>query len=181
MTEIYREIPDPVLNLLKQKFNILAHTTFLEFDQNFDLLRNCFTDCFKAEFDPRDRIIIEHLDTDYYIPNCDLGINFRNLFCVAEEFNIPNFVFLIYTNHVGIQKEIDMLCPEPLDRPTVIESFISKRHFDADTCYNVDVNVEQIQHHAVSVLGASRSHRFALYNKIKNIDAEKIILSVGRY
>lgn len=74
------EIPSPVLDVLRRKFNVLEHMNFLEFDHDFDRFKQRLNDCRKPQFDARDRIIVEHLDTDYYFDHCLVGVNFRNFF-----------------------------------------------------------------------------------------------------
>lgn len=168
-----------LLETLKTNFNIVGHVEFKQFDNNWDFLTNFFRRTHKQMFDVNDRYIIEHQDTDIYIPECSVGINLRNFFEIARKEDIPFYTILIWTNHLGIQKEIDSICKHrhPLDRPTVIESFCASTHV-TDHYLDFAMNIEHIQYHSLSMLGAPRSHRYALYNALKHIDSNKLAISI---
>jgi hypothetical protein len=172
-------MPTAMLNVLKSKFNIIGQAEFKQFDADWDFLENFFQTTHKETFDINDRYIFNHQDTDIYIPECRVGINFRNFFEVARKNDIPFYTILIWTNHIGIQQEIDIICANRhcTDRPTVIESFCTTSHV-SDSYSNVQINIEQIQYHALSMMGANRSHRYALYNSLKHIDSSKLAISI---
>lgn len=174
-----REIPGPVLDCLSEKFEILEHLSFLDFDFDFDILKNRLSACYKDAYSLKEKILIEHMDTDYYLPGYSVGINIRNFFSVVREINISYSVFIFYTNHIGIKKEIDFLCryAHKQDRPLVIESFLSKLHFDPNEVMPEPTNLDKIKHHALCMMNLKRSHRNAVFHKIKHIDQEKLILS----
>jgi hypothetical protein len=174
------EIPDKVYNLLEQHYQIIDHLSFLEFDHDFNLLKKRLAKIQNKELSPNDRIIIEHQDTDYYLEQCTVGINLRNFFLVLEELDIPRYIFIFYTNHFGISKEIDSLCQfcHPKDRPTVIESFLTKLHYDREKIKNIESNFDQITHHALCMMNAKRSHRNAMYHALKDIPADTLALNV---
>jgi hypothetical protein len=174
-----KELPVEVFDLLDRKYHILAHWNFLEFDQNFDILRENLSLIKKDQFDSKDRIIIEHQDTDFYIKECTIGMNLRNFFCVVSELDIPFYLFIFYTNHFGIQKEFDIICKHrhPLDRPTVIESFLSTLHHDKNKIAEIECNFDSIQVNMLCMMNLKRSHRNAVYNELKDIDDEKLALA----
>ena len=169
---ICHEIPTQVLELLKTKFNVIGHMSFLEFDYNFDILKNNLLSMHRENFDLKDKIIIEHLDTDFYYPESTVGINLRNFFTVVENVDIPLNVFVFYTNHFGIQREIDIICKNKhrANRPIVLESFISKMHCPESKYKQISVNHDAITCHALSLINGIRSYRHALYNHISQCD-----------
>ena len=169
---IYHEIPDRVLELLKTKFNIIGHLSFLEFDSDFDILKNNLLSVHRKNFSIKDKIIIEHLDTDFYYPESTIGINLRNFFTIVEQVDIPLNVFVFYTNHFGIQREFDIICKNKhsADRPILLESFISKMHYPESNYKQVSVNHDTITCSALSLIHGTRSHRHALYNHISQCD-----------
>lgn len=173
------EIPTPVLNLLKTKFNIIEHLSFLDFDYNFDILKTKLLAVHKTEFAPQDRIIIEHLDIDFYYNESPVGINLRNFFTVADIVDIPLNIFVFYTNHFGIQKEIDIICKNKhiKDRPTLLESFISDLHNPRFGYQQKDCNISKIEYNALSLINGTRSHRHALYNHICHIDKKHLAIN----
>jgi hypothetical protein len=177
------EMPDPVKDLLELRYNIIGHTHMCEFDNDFDELRKKFKTIQRDSFEPNDRFIIEHMDTDFYFDLCPVGINFMNVFTVAAEFDIPAYVLLFYTNHYGIQDEIDILCQHnhPNDRPTVIESSWSKWMFNSAECDNISLDLEKIEYPVLCMMNGNRSHRHALYHQLKDIDPSNIILTIKKH
>lgn len=172
------ELPDEVYNLLKKKYNIIDVISFLEFDLNFDKLKSRLLSLRKEEFGINDRIIIEHLDTDFYFEFCTIGVNLLNFFNTVSDVDIPNFVFLFYTNHFGITEEINRLCTDQSNRPSVIESFISKLHYNNKKYNNTDWPIDSISHQGLCLMNITRSHRAAMFNTIKHISNQNLITAI---
>lgn len=172
-------IPAELADLLTKKYNVIGNIEFKQFDHNWDHLRSFFRQTKKTKFDHRDRYVIEHQDTDIYLAEMSVGLNLRNFFEIVNELDIPLFTILIWTNHFGLQKELDILHKQchPKDRPTVIESFCTRTHV-ADSYVDQDIAVDEIQHHALSMMGTNRSHRFAVYHVLKHFDPEKLAMSI---
>jgi len=172
------ELPEKVHKLLNQKYNVIDVISFLEFDSNFDKLRSRLLELKKDVFDINDRIIIEHLDTDFYFEHCRVGVNLLNFFNVAKDVDIPNFVFLFYTNHFGIEKEINAICKDVHDRPSIIESFVSDLHYNNNGYKDVDLSVDSISHQCLCMMNVKRSHRSVMFNSIKNIPSDRIVTCI---
>jgi hypothetical protein len=172
------ELPNKVYKLLSKKYNIIDVISFLEFDSDFNLLTSRLTALRKKVFDINDRIVIEHLDTDFYFEHCDVGINLLNFFNVAKDVDIPNFVFLFYTNHFGIEKEINSICKNVHDRPSIIESFVSNEQYNKNGYKNIELSVDSISHQCLCMMSASRSHRNAMFNSIKDISGDNLITAI---
>lgn len=172
-------IPDEILNLLRARYNILGLWSFFDFDYDFTILRDRLFAIKKEQFDPHDRIVIEHEDTDFYIKECSVGINVRNFFCVVRELDLPLYLFVFYTNHFGLQKEFDILCGSSNmnDRPTVIESFLTTAHHDKKRIMPVDCNFQHIEFNMLCMMNLIRSHRHAVYNALKDVDNQKLALA----
>ena len=173
------EIPTKVLDLLKSKFNIVEHVSFVEFDHDFDILTSRFLALKKDVYSESDRIIVEHFDTDFYYPESTVGVNLRNFFTVANMIDIPLYLFVFYTNHFGIQREIDIICQHahPKDRPLVLESFISKLHYPEHHYIDTPLAVDAITCPALCMISGQRSQRHALFNAIKHIDRNQIAIN----
>jgi len=176
-----KEISTKVSDLLNKKYHIISHWNFLEFDQDFSILRERARGIKKDHYDLKDRIIVEHMDTDYYVKINDfqIGINLRNFFGVMAELDIPHHLFIFYTNHFGIKKEIDLLCENrhPNDRPTIIETFLSRLHYKQESVQNIDFNVDSVKFNMLCMMHLTRSHRNAAYRELDKIDRSKILLS----
>jgi hypothetical protein len=174
-----KEIPQSVLGYLNQRFTLVDHLSFLEFDFDFDILKNRLKTIYKDVYDQNDRILIEHMDTDYYFQGCNIGINLRNFFLVVKDLNISYSVFVFYTNHIGIKKEIDILCRDAHieDRPLIIESFLSDLHHKKDYIKPIETDFRNIQYHALCMMHLTRSHRNAIFHALNDIDHTKLLLS----
>lgn len=162
-------MPAAYRSVLYKKYNILGHVEFKYFDQNFLLLEEYLLARKKSQFDPRDRFILVHMDTDYYIKDFPFGISFYNTFTAFKKLDIPLYTMLFFTNHFGIEREIDKLVDDPADRPTVISSFITTTHY-SNNYTPVDVDADSIVMPALSLMGSTRSHRFGLYNFLQEND-----------
>ena len=175
------EIPPEVLDAIRQKYNVCCHLSFLDFDFDFDILKSRLSQYKELQSNDNDRIIIEHMDTDYYFPECSVGVNLRNFFGIVRELDISYSRFIFYTNHFGVSREIDQLCrhSDPQDRPLVIESFLSKLHHKAESINPIECNFDCIQFHAVCMMVLKRSHRNAMCNAIKDIDQSKLMLAIN--
>ena len=172
-------IPAEIIDLLTKKYNIIGNIAFQQFDHDWDHLRSFFQHTKKTKFDRLDRYMITHQDTDIYLPEMSVGLNLRNFFEIVNELDIPLFTILIWTNHFGLQKELDILhrARHPKDRPTVIESFCTRSHV-ADSYVDQNLAIDEIQYHALSMMRANRSHRFAVYHALKHLDPEKLVMSI---
>ena len=170
------------LSAIKEKYHVLDIFQLTGYDYQFDLLEQRLRDNKKDQFDQLDRIIVVHFDTDYYIHN-QFGINLINLFSVWRQMDIPLHVMLLYTNNIGIGKEIDIICQESHvnDRPTLIETFINPKNYSSDTYANEpELHSEQIEYHGLSMMGAPRSHRYALYNHLKHLSSQLALVIKGQ-
>jgi hypothetical protein len=170
-------IDQTILSAIKKKYNVIDVFALMEFDHDFDSLKQHLQTRKKDCFGPKDRIVINHFDTDYYVHN-QFGINLINLFTVWRDLDLPMYLILIYTNHIGIRQEIDLMCKtnHPLDRPTLIETFIDPMSYSSDTyTHEPNINIEQIEYHGLSMMNAPRSHRYALYNHICHLDSHLVL------
>tara|TARA_B100000902_G_scaffold264009_1_gene250148 strand:- start:9029 stop:9616 length:588 start_codon:yes stop_codon:yes gene_type:complete len=175
-----RLITEKYYNKLTGVYNILDTINFVEFDHNFDGLRSRLNKIKRQEYNVNDRIIIEHHDTDYYNNKIlRYGLNLYNVFTVIQELDMPCFVFLFFTNHFGLQQEVDAILKDhpSEDRPTIIETFITTSHYNSDLVEDLPVNAQDIKHAGLSMMGASRSHRYSLYNYLNTnnlLDSVKV-------
>jgi hypothetical protein len=177
-----KEMPEGVKNLLAKKYNIIDHFVFGEFDLNFSLLVDHLNKIRKNSFESHSRIIIEHMDTDFYFRHCAVGINLLNFFNTLKNLDYPYFVFIFYTNHIGLSKEIDLICKDvhSSNRPMVIESFIGRYHYNSNQYENYSLDLDKIQHHALCMMNLSRTHRNAVYHSLKPMSPDKIALQATK-
>jgi hypothetical protein len=145
------------------KYSIIGHLEFKQFDHDFNILEKHLQLIKKDQFSHNERIIIEHQDCDYYLKDFPYGIGLYNLFTVFKKIDIPLFTILLFTNHIGISREINALAPDVHDCPTVIESFITKTHY-SNNYQPIQLEVDQIQRPGLCMLGQPRVHRHAMYH-----------------
>ena len=169
------------LAVLEEKYNIIDIIMLKHFDQDFDSLRAHLLTLKKESFGPRDRIIVVQFDTDYYIQN-QHGINLINLFKVWAAVDIPLSVMLFYTCTFGIGKEIESLCQHSNinDRPTVIETFFNETNYSHVVPVSSTLDVDSIEYHGLALMGYNRSHRFAMYNHLKHLANQLVLVIKGK-
>jgi hypothetical protein len=157
-------------NKLANAYNILDTIEFKEFDRNFDVLKARLSQIKRKHYDVNDRMVIEHFDIDYYDDKilC-FGLNLYNVITLITELDIPYFVFVFVTNHFGLQQEVDKILKDhPIeDRPKIIETFIIRHHYNSNLVEDLPVNTQEIKYAGLSMMGKPRSHRFSLYNYLK--------------
>ena len=165
------------LDFLKQRFNIIDQFAIIDIDQDWPLFALRMASL-RREFGPRDRILVTHCDVDYYDTHAKHGLSIRNLIYTLQSVDIPRYLLLLWTNHVGIKQEIDMLCQDdhPSDRPTVIESLMLNNH-RPHTWYDVAINPDAIEIPALTMMYHQRDHRHALLNHTRHLHPEKIAIS----
>ena len=156
MTQGYRDV-------VYNKYRVVLHLEFKQFDQDFTILEEHLRTVKKQSFDPDERIIIEHVDTDYYFNEFAHGLGLYNLFTAFKQVDIPLFTMLLFTNHFGIQREVDELAPDTNDKPTVIETFITKTHY-TNNYRPILLNQDQIQRPGLCMMSQGRVHRHAMYH-----------------
>lgn len=164
--------------LLREKFNIVAEVLIMDVDRDFDKLYQFLVHRRKECFDPQDRILVSHFDTDYYDECFPVGVYLRNVFTAWQRADLPMFTMLLFTNHLGISREVDLLCQSRHsdDRPTVIETIVSQQHVRVGIV-EPELDVDSISHHALTMLGTNRSHRHALINHLAHISPDKLVLA----
>ena len=152
-------------NAIYKKYSIVGHFRIQDFDHDFKLFEKELGTLKKESFSSTERIIIEHLDTDYYHPDFPYGLGLYNLITAFKKSDVPLFTILLFTNHFGISKEIDQLSPDPNDRPTVIETFVTNCYYSG--IQPVVLNVSEVTRPGVCMMRRPRSHRKATFNFLR--------------
>ena len=164
---------------LATKFTILDSIRLAYYFDDWPAFAKRIKQTHKEVYAHRDRYLLTHSDTDYYLPHCPYGLNMFNLVrtCLYED--IPMNTLIIVTNHIGLQKEFKLLIPEHMHKynfPTIIDqgmtSFENIRFGLNHTL--ADTSVDEITKHGVSMMGMPRIHRnilFKLMQKNNLLDA----------
>jgi hypothetical protein len=164
-----------------EKYNVLAHVPSRQIDHCLIDFEMFLQKLHKDTFLPNDRIVIEHMDTDYYHHELKNGIFISNLIKAFHATDIPTFVLLLITNHFGIKKEINELIIDKNDVPTVIETFFYQPHVQK-SYKDIELTVDKIQMPALCLMGGiGRSHRHAFYDFVlKNELTDYIAVTKGK-
>lgn len=155
MTENYKK-------LLYSKYDILGHYELKWVDSDWPVFEKYLQSKKLQHYTPKQKYIVEHMDTDYYHPGFDHGFWLSNLISVFQAVDIPLHAMLLFTNHFGIEKEINVLAPDPHDRPLVVSSFITTMHY-TNQYQPMDIDAEHIKYPAICMMGAGRTHRHAMF------------------
>ena len=176
-----------ILAAIEKKYELLDTIYVIDIDRDISLFEERLLNIKKESFAPNERILINHTDTDYYDKKIlKYGLTLYNILFTIKKINIPFFTILFYTNHIGISEEITRILDDlnhPVeDRPTVIESFLNNLSYSACSCKDLPINSQDIKHAGLSMMGASRSHRYSLYNYLnKNNLLDSVKVSIRGY
>jgi hypothetical protein len=160
------ELHQTAVELLHTKFDIKFAADCRSFDLNPEILLKQLQNFQSREFEVNEKILLVHMDTDYYDPLLAHGLIPINVIRVFRQLDISLHALLFVTNHFGISKEFDQLLHDqhPNDRPTIIETLLSNRILADSLQYLREISFDQIRKHAICMMNAKRSHRVAFYN-----------------
>lgn len=164
------ELHKAARNILHSKYNVLLEINCREFDLKLENLIDRLDQIKKDKFDANDRIVLIHMDTDYYDELLPYGLLIINLVRIFKTKNIPFFTLLFITNHYGIQKEFDGLLVnhDINDRPTIIETLLSNILLSDNIKTDNNMDFDKIEKPGLCMMGAKRSHRILLANYLNN-------------
>jgi hypothetical protein len=173
---------DPVLeDRLRSKYNLLDTINLMEYDHDMGQLAARLISQKKSVFLPTDRFVIVHFDVDFYFHGH--GITINNLFNLWKQLDLPMYTMIVYTNHLGIDKEISYICKnqDQDDLPTVIESIVDPVNYCRTQYTDLDLNIDDIKLHYVCMMnGTPRSHRKATYHHLKHLIGNNIAMSIKK-
>lgn len=165
------ELHQEVIDLLKLKFNIKLALNCRTFDTNPDFLIENLIAFQGQYFNQQDKILLVHMDTDYYDPLLPAGIIPINVTRIFKNLDIPFHSLIFVTNHYGISREFDLLLKDQCinDRPTVIETLLSRLLLSDDDYDKLLLpSFDQVEKPGICMMSKSRSHRVAFYNFLRN-------------
>lgn len=169
--------PWPVVtNYIHSKYNVLAEINLFELDSAPHKIYDILKASYKNRYQPTDRILIYHYDTDFYYTQSSPGFTVYNLLNCLKLLDIPVCFCMLLTNHYGIAEEINQLSNDSV-KMTIFESNYQLMQ-TAPKANAIDVNIDQIKQAFINLNGAQRPHRilFLSYLKEHNL-LDKGILS----
>tara|TARA_B100001057_G_scaffold207381_1_gene208079 strand:- start:1513 stop:2088 length:576 start_codon:yes stop_codon:yes gene_type:complete len=166
------DLSEVFVKAIQKKFNIIALLDINYMDHDWDILKDILVATRKSVYEPKDRYVIVHTDTDYYLPGCPYGFSIFNLVRTFLHNNIPLYTMLLVTDHKGIKKEFKILIPKEMHEhnfPTIVDDCLT-------SIVNTRIGMNQeethfkeseIVKHGVSMMGVPRVHRNMLYNQLR--------------
>jgi len=147
---------------------ILDVINLLEYDNDLSALHQRLKRLQKDYFAPNERVVILHLDNEYFYHGCKTGFTTHNLFVIIRSLGFPLHVFTFITSYPNYRTAIEPFVVSEFDVPEVFNPlmhFISLEVLYQQQVFNTTIN-KQIRFHAMSLLGTARSHRVKLYQFI---------------
>ncbi len=166
MVELYQE----AVEIVHEKFNVLFEIDCREFDTDYQVLTDLIDQVKKDKFDQKDRIVLIHMDTDYYDLLLPCGLLIINIIRIFKDYQLPLFLLLFITNHYGIKQEFTKLLQDHSveDFPTIVETLLSKILLASNFNTQLVNDFNDIEKQGLCMMGAKRSHRIALCNFLQN-------------
>ena len=164
------ELHHKAVDLIKNKFNIIFSIDCRHFDMDYQILLSLIQENKKHQYSHDDRILLVHMDTDYYDELLPCGLLITNIVRIFKEYDIPLYLLLFVTNHYGIKKEFDFLLKNhpKEDYPTIVETLLSVAFLSDNTKSLATINLNDIEKAGLCMMGKHRSHRVALCNFLVN-------------
>lgn len=164
------ELDQYAFEIINKHYNVLFSIDCRNFDLDFQELSKNLHKIKKKVFSPIDRIVLVHMDTDYYDEQLLQGLLIINLIRAFKKEDIPLYTLLFVTNHFGIDKEFDALLKDHdiNDRPTIIETLLSRTLLSDEFSTSNDFNFNNIEKSGMCMMGIQRSHRVAICNFLTN-------------
>lgn len=155
---------------LKSKYNILGTVDLLSVDNDPDAMYTAFKSLLKEVYQPDDRILIYHYDTDFYHENCGVGFTIYNTLRCITSLNIPISFCLFLTNHYGLKKEIEIFMQVycPTDGPIQIFESNYQQLQTTPVADPTSLDSTLIESHYNCMLGKKRVHRVMLLCALKD-------------
>ena len=168
-----------VKTALQSKFNVIEFIDANAIDSNFEDLKKQLLKSKLDCYTPNDRYVIDDDDTHYYLPGCSYSLTWYNMIKTFLDADIPLSSMIIFYNGYGLLEQILPLIPAELQNQQCFPYIIDRKSDcwllaggDLDDMFIEKFNKDKpitnnITKHAITMLGAHRTHRNILYNHIK--------------
>lgn len=161
---------DIIIDELSRHFNILhwAHR-IPEYPEQVKQYEHMLANTRKDPFDDRDRYVVIHWDTDYFLPGVPYGLCMHNLIRSFQYADIDLKRLVMVTTDLGGAE--NLLCQiRPLAHsdslPTVINIAGNGGPYPHTKGIN-ELDVSSIEKHAVCLMRMERVHRNVCYHRIE--------------
>lgn len=169
--------------LQKSDLEILDTIPLVLLDHDLVLLRDRLAKHTRKFFSHNQKIIVEHVDTEYYYHNHPLGFTMHNLFGIWRDLDLPLSIMVLLHNHQGLERGVSQIISDPKDAPTLINIIVNSCSIQHLVSYvDSPCPEKQIDYTAVCLMSLARSHRIALMQyliKNKLLDQIRTNFAVG--
>lgn len=164
--------PWPVIaDHLHKKYQVVCEIDFLALDHDPHLMFAKLQAAYKDEYQPNEKIVVYHYDTDYYVENT--GFCLHNFLRCLKRLNISPSVVVMFTNHHGISKEIENFYStnySDFDYKNDHMFIFESNHMIQQTTSDplpTNLDIDQISHPYSCLFGAKRTHRVMLLSQLQ--------------
>jgi hypothetical protein len=168
-----------VTDRLCKDFEILNGFNLLDFDSSMQSLKDILSGYESYCFNSNQRLVFTLYDTDYYFLNSKVGFTTQNLLQLLVDLDISLSYCLLFTNHIGLKKELENLCLNYFNLQDCIKVFENNYSTwtltDKKTKFNR--SADDIQFHFCFLSHIKRNHRLLTrtFLKINNLDSKTLL------
>lgn len=155
--------------IARNDHKILDVIYLVDWDHDMGALHAKLKSLKKDRFAPDERIVILHLDTEYFYHDCVTGFTTHNLFSLIRSLEFPLHAFTIITSYPDYYRSIEPFVTSPHDRPEILNPLMHFFTLSVLTQLGVlDTEIrKQIRFPALALMGTERSHRVKLFQFIQ--------------
>lgn len=151
-------VKSEVIDEFQRRYDLVGIINLVFFDLDLDKLTHEFQQWSKVKFEPQQRLLVLHHDTDYYVEN--QGNTTYNVIKLLGEYRIPTEHVIILTNHYGLEQEVQHQCNQVnVSLPKVIYTSLWYDYPDPEHITNIPN--QESQYLFCCLNGVERSHRLA--------------------
>lgn len=171
-SNIKNKLWDSFQSALEQKYSVLTYIDLYVMDHQIEKVQKILEGVYKNRYTPDEKIVILHYDTDFYLYN-SIGVTLHNLITIINHLQISPSVFIILTNHYGLNNELKQYyhknyCSVDINNDwfNIIENNYTYLQAPENNFLDCKVDSNQITYHYSCLNGASRTHRKVLLSAI---------------
>lgn len=163
---------------IETKYSIIDHFELRscdELDDMFTMLNRCYKPC----YEPQEKIVVAHFDTDFYIHG-RVGVKLYNFLEIVRQLDIPLSTIVFLTNHVGMEQEIRNHVAKTYHNHDFDNDFINVVVCNYNTLQcpetvpQVEIDrgaeFELIEKHYICLNGKKRTHRVFFLSLLKEMN-----------
>ena len=161
-----------IRSAIYHKYEVVLWIDLCRMDMDMPQLYKQLESFSNFEFAPNQRIVIYHIDTDYYINSNTPGFTLWNVFKLYSALNVPTEYTYFISSQPGIEQELSALAQE-FNMPNMQTVFCPYQLCPSPEQVNtLDLNANQVRHPYVCMNGQVREHR--MYT-LCQLDHQKIL------